>query len=115
MTSDPWKCPNCGEELEETQFECWNCGTARDGEKNPEFDRKLWEREAMGHHVQIADTWVCPKCGSRHPHLVELEPSAAITTEMTRSLQTQATCRSCGFVEVVTTKLGSSLFPFSFF
>ena len=25
----PWKCPNCGEEIEPQFTECWNCGTSR--------------------------------------------------------------------------------------
>ena len=25
----PWKCPNCGEEIEPQFSHCWNCGAAR--------------------------------------------------------------------------------------
>jgi hypothetical protein len=27
----PWKCPNCGEEIEPQFTECWNCGATRPG------------------------------------------------------------------------------------
>jgi hypothetical protein len=30
-----WKCPKCGEEVEEQFDECWNCGTAKPGTGNP--------------------------------------------------------------------------------
>ncbi len=29
----PWKCPNCGEEVEPQFAVCWNCGQARPGGK----------------------------------------------------------------------------------
>ena len=32
MNQETWKCPKCGEEELEAQFDaCWNCGTSRDG------------------------------------------------------------------------------------
>jgi len=34
-----WQCTKCLEDLEETFDVCWNCGTTRDGQKDPEFDR----------------------------------------------------------------------------
>jgi len=30
-----WKCPKCGEEVEEQFDECWNCGTAKPGTEDP--------------------------------------------------------------------------------
>ena len=36
MNAETWKCPKCGEEEIETQFDaCWNCGTFRDGHTEP--------------------------------------------------------------------------------
>lgn len=26
---NPWKCPNCGEEIEAQYTDCWQCGTSR--------------------------------------------------------------------------------------
>jgi hypothetical protein len=33
-TASPWKCPNCGEEIEPQFTECWNCGTSRPQAEN---------------------------------------------------------------------------------
>lgn len=32
-----WNCPRCKEPVEETFSACWNCGTARDGTRDPHF------------------------------------------------------------------------------
>jgi hypothetical protein len=35
-----WKCPNCGEEIDEAFEECWNCGAGQDGTIDPDFHRE---------------------------------------------------------------------------
>jgi len=30
-TPGPWRCPNCGEDVDGSFDACWNCGTGRDG------------------------------------------------------------------------------------
>ena len=32
-----WNCEQCGEKIEDSFDVCWNCGTAMDGSKDPEF------------------------------------------------------------------------------
>jgi len=32
-----WKCPSCGENLEDTFDLCWSCGTTREGTVDPNF------------------------------------------------------------------------------
>jgi uncharacterized membrane protein YvbJ len=34
-----WKCRNCGEEIDDEFDACWQCGTDRTGQANPEFER----------------------------------------------------------------------------
>jgi len=29
ISNSPWKCPNCGQDLEPQYTDCWNCGTSR--------------------------------------------------------------------------------------
>ena len=33
----PWECKRCGEHIEESWKTCWRCGTATDGEEDPDF------------------------------------------------------------------------------
>jgi hypothetical protein len=99
-----WHCPSCREQLEDSQGECWNCGTAADGSKNPEFDRALWEREADGDYVRVANEWHCPSC-----------PEAGFTIRDSPTLMATMTgkyrwfvlvvCDACGFSEDVERRL----------
>jgi len=36
-----WKCPNCGEALEDSFEVCWRCGTNADGTADPGFKRAM--------------------------------------------------------------------------
>ncbi len=35
-----WKCANCGEEVEASFDVCWNCGTGKDGTRDPHFAKE---------------------------------------------------------------------------
>jgi hypothetical protein len=35
-----WSCSHCGEAVEDAFAVCWNCGTSRDGEPDPKFQRE---------------------------------------------------------------------------
>jgi hypothetical protein len=52
-----WICPKCTEEMEPGFDTCWNCGTSRTGEENPDFEPEEVPIGATGRDVE------CLRCG----------------------------------------------------
>lgn len=76
VTSRPWTCVKCGEQIEANFDLCWNCGTSRDGTEDPEFAhvKDVDPPEPASGQLNPTDSgepdsggperW-CPRCGSR--------------------------------------------------
>ncbi len=93
-----WICLGCSEELDDSQTECWQCGTGLDGEQNPAFERALWERDADPDHVRIVDTWRCPKCPDSS--FTMRDPAQGRPALFGAPVWfTVVTCDKCGFAE----------------
>lgn len=45
-----WKCPGCGERVDEKLDVCWNCGTSPDGTRDADFGSEPLERGAPSRH-----------------------------------------------------------------
>jgi hypothetical protein len=93
-----WKCNHCGESIEDTQFECWKCGSDRDGVRNPDFDRVLFERDAEPQLFKMWDSWVCPKCGGKYPTLSNI--SSLVMSPGRQRNRVQIECTACDFSEI---------------
>ena len=70
-----WNCCQCQEELDDSYDVCWNCGTAKDGTPDPEFQSENEEALNEGDTTKIdthasdlpanAHETPCSHCGSR--------------------------------------------------
>lgn len=76
-----WRCAKCGERIEESFDNCWNCGTSKDGVEDPEFlaeppedyepDPTVLEKvlgtlkEEKEEEVRDTDPMVCARCFRR--------------------------------------------------
>jgi predicted amidophosphoribosyltransferase len=61
-----WKCPSCGERVEDDFEMCWNCQTEKDSSSvvtEVEDDLQEWECTACGANVS-SETDTCPSCGA---------------------------------------------------
>jgi predicted nucleic-acid-binding Zn-ribbon protein len=73
-TGSPWTCSRCGEHVERNFDVCWNCGTDRDGNEDPDFfhewdgtERDSAERDATQDVVNFEPVTMpisCSHCGS---------------------------------------------------
>ena len=93
-----WDCPKCHERHEDSFEICWNCGTARDGTEDPEFQRAEAEPAASSaepdHDVESAD--VVP-AGFSDPadRRTATEPMVVTTTP---GVEGRRIIRYCGLV-----------------
>ena len=55
-----WKCPSCGEQLEEQFDTCWKCGTNRDGGRSDNFAPESSVEGEPDQTVEDEDTDVAP-------------------------------------------------------
>lgn len=56
-----WTCKTCSETLEDEFESCWNCGTSRDGDLDPEFVAEPLPARRSGSARLPMD---CARCGS---------------------------------------------------
>ena len=69
-----WRCPNCGERIEDVFDACWKCGTAQDGTpaaevQSPPDDSAAREPRPAD---ELADESVASPDGSQNVRIVEL-------------------------------------------
>jgi predicted nucleic-acid-binding Zn-ribbon protein len=105
-----WRCPQCGEKVEEQFTECWNCGTAQDGTPDPAFTEKELARELPQLDAQrreLLSGFKCAKCSSDQAEVEVVRVSSGLFAgAVGRMLDFQAkrylalACKDCGYVEL---------------
>jgi hypothetical protein len=61
-----WTCVDCGETSDEAAVACWNCGTSREGARDPTFRRADDPQFNEAEWVEPPLAAVCPCCHSAH-------------------------------------------------
>jgi hypothetical protein len=61
-----WICPNCNETIQVDWDTCWNCGTNREGQVDPQFDPEVRfhpQCKECGYLLIGLPEARCPECG----------------------------------------------------
>jgi hypothetical protein len=61
-----WRCPNCGESVDDKFDACWNCGTARDGTPDLDFHAEAGD-------PSVPDRGPDPEPAPRSPEVIEAD------------------------------------------
>ena len=97
-----WECPNCAEAVEDTYRVCWKCGTTPSGEKDPDFQKGLAERDHSPPDAALLGRYRCPKCGHDDG---EIEVVRAASGFLSKILDVETarfsavTCKRCRYTE----------------
>lgn len=97
-----WQCPNCKEKVEDTYRVCWACGTTPEGEKDPDFQAGVAEREYPPAQAAVLKNYRCARCGH---DAAEIEVVRAATGWLSKLIDVDAarfsavTCERCRHTE----------------
>jgi hypothetical protein len=79
----PWTCPSCSERVPGNFDVCWNCGTARTGEPDPDFRSAITFNplcEHCGYLLYGLPTHRCPECGKEFTPPPSSPPGTPVPT-----------------------------------
>lgn len=108
-----WNCEECSEAIEDNFAACWNCGTARDGTPDPDFQREsgsdIQDDTADEDFVtKISDRFKCSKCectDAKVRRITNISNEVGLFSGPGFDRFVAISCTHCGFTEFYDAKI----------